>query len=204
MNQLYQHKYLDESLKILKKEFSFFVAKYMVYKYMSKEDMEDMKSESTLFLLQTLPKFDESKNVKLSTFLGNRLTGFFKDYVEKFLKIKYINFSDSNKEDWTKKPEITDNVNVENEAINLIKSIILQEYQQEFSIEDIKTTNDTLSVLGDVSDEGLYIVLGYYIFNKKIKEIAEEMGVSPTSGWVYKMKKRTLEIIKQKLNTKGE
>ena len=61
---------------------------------------------------------------------------------------------------------------------------------------------EIIKILPQLSSTGLYVLLSYYILEKPIKEITEELGYSSRSGWVYKIREEALEKIKEQINKK--
>ena len=91
-------KRLMQAIVILDKELSYFISKYNLFAFMSKEDIEDMRSDCIVVLIGTVKKFDPSLGYKLGTYIRHRIKGFFKDYLKKENKIRTIAVSYDNAE----------------------------------------------------------------------------------------------------------
>lgn len=194
------------SVELIDKELSIFSSKYKISKFMSKQDIEDMRSGCILEIIQAIDRFDESKNVKLITFLCPRIRGFFKDFLRKENKIKYISISDLVE---SMGPKIDKVFSLDNNNINdYLNDLKLDNIDYQTIYLDITKAERTLSEQITDSLIGMpairsYIILSYYILDNSIKEISEELGVNYSSGWVHKLKRKSLEMLRDKLKSKG-
>ena len=193
-------------VELIDKELSVFSAKYRISKFMSHQDIEDMRSGCILEVIQAIDRFDESKNVKLITFLSPRIRGYFKDFLKKENKIKYISITDLVE---TISPKIDKVFSLDDAYINnYLNELNLENIDYQTIYIDITKAEKTLSdqVIESIISMPTvrsYIILSYYILDNSIKEISEELGVNYSSGWVHKLKRKSLEMLRDKLKSKG-
>lgn len=205
-----RHDAILEGLKVLDKELSFHNAKYGVKRFMSDHDIEDMRGDAIVEMIAAVDRYDPSKNATLKTFISVRMRGFFKDYFRKESKYKNIRLEEKSEEmsdsihnvmnmDITKAVIILDELNIGNEVYHNMY-LDIDNTDPELS----QTLYDTLVELPDIK---VYVILSYYILNRGIKDIAKELGMSETSGWIYRIKRQSIKYIKDqilnKLNTRS-
>lgn len=202
-----RNRYVEEGLKYLDIELKKIIGRYNLRKYMYPEDIEDMRSDCIIEMIRYIEDFDPTRDVKLRTYLTPRIHGFFIDSLRKMSKIR-------NKEseyavekisqsvlDVFKLPQkqaetVFDSYNLTSENV---KELYIDLYEQGV------LPNQTLyQSMMELSDRRIYILLSFYILNKSIKEISDNLGFSVTSGWVYKMHRQCLSHLKEKLTTLGD
>jgi len=198
-------KYILDGLEILDKEYEVFVNKYYLKRYMSKEDLEDMKSDVMIEMIHAIDRFDPSKS-KLSTFLSPRLKGAFKDCIRKESKIREKEiklFLEKVSND------LDEALSAEPQKISeCLKNFHITDAQYkdiciEISEDDVILNHHLFDSLLQLPEKRVYIILGYFILDKSIKEIADDLNLSASSGWVYKLKRQSVEHLKEILKTKG-
>ncbi len=194
-----------EGLTILNKEAEIFVNRYMLRRFMSKEDIEDMKSDCIIEIINKIESYDPTK-AKLGTYLGPRIKGSFKDFLRK---------QDTVKKGETKyfietfHKEIVELFSLDSKGVTVflknlkIPNEHLKEICFNISDDDSILNYHLFESLIDLPDKRIYILLGYYILDKNIKELADELDLSAKSGWIYKLKRDSLKYLKETLTERG-
>lgn len=196
-------KFILEGVSILDNELDFFKSRYNLCKFMSIQDIEDMRSDCILCLIDTIKRFDVERNFKLATFIRPRIKGFFKDYLKKENrnKILYQDFMDIN---IPNRIEHIKRLN-KNQLDSLVSTLDLsndkiKEIDQ--CLKDLDITDFSEELINGISSldkKRLYIIVGYYFLDKDIKDIADELGFSDNSGWIYKVKRKAIKQLKERL-----
>ena len=194
-----------EGFELVKKLHNIYIHRYQLFRYMSKDDLEDIRQDCVVEMIHAVDRFDVSKNVKLTTYLNYRIQGFFKDVFKHYAKQRQL----SNKD--------TLDISLDfvckeiNEILDLNKKQAFL-YFSELNVSkkdsiknvllDISYTQDSYEIfdsLTSLPDSRIYIILGYYIMNKSIKEISQELGFGPDTGWVYRMKRESIAKLQKLL-----
>ncbi|MCK9369461.1 hypothetical protein M0R04_05945 [Candidatus Dojkabacteria bacterium] len=191
---------IKEGTLIVDKLLSCFTKKHHLYAFMSKEDIEDMRSACIVEIITRIDCFDSSRDVKLLTYLYPRINGFFKDYLSKEIRHRK-----------TETGFILDRLSeVIDNYLDFSSEQAIQYLKNETMCigtinDDISTilSNELRKSLSELDKEMVYVILGVYILNKNIIAIAKELDYSETSGWVYKIKKKALVRLKESLEKKG-
>jgi RNA polymerase sigma factor (sigma-70 family) len=197
-------------LAILDRELIFFKHKANLKRVMSDEDIEDMRGECVLDMIKTVKRYDPSRGTVLSTFLTPRIKGSFKDYLRKQSKYKQIRLDSMSKSIVeeihkvmeTDKSTITVQLDMLDVTDDTFHDILI-----DMGTTDAELVGNLYETILSLPDIRVYILLSYYVMNKGIKEIAEELDMSPSSGWIYRIKRQSVQHIKKelesKLNNKG-
>lgn len=181
-----------------------FVSTYYLTKYLSKEDIEDMRQDCVIEIIRKINTFDPSRKVKLTTYLTPRIIGFFKDSLirekqrrqpdlEKLLGSITSSIGvvfESNEKGVSKELERLNITNID------IKNLILD---LDCSVEVV----GIFESLDDKPDVRMQVILGFYLLNKSIKELSNELGYSTQAGWVYRLKREGIEQLKNILRERG-
>jgi len=187
-----------DGLKQVEKVHSIFVYRYQLFKHMSKDDLADMRQDCVVEMIHAVDRFDPGKKVKLATYLNPRIQGFFKDALKKRTKQRAL-----------RQAEFA-TVSVDFVCGEIDEVLALSKEQATVLLEKLNITNDIMEdMLVDIShnvdsyeifdslaslpDTRIYIILGYYVMNKSIKELSAELGFKPDTGWVYRMKREGIE-----------
>lgn len=197
--------YTQEGITATDKLFSSFVRTHRLKTFMSKEDLEDMKQDCYVEMLDVVNnKFDPCRGCKLSTYLTPRLVGFMKDYTGAVIK----------------RHEPDNEFAIEIFATK-IKSVVELPQQQLFieieklglsnnQIEDLmldlskyENGHEIVEALAELPEACLTVILGYYILNQSIYNLSVKYGFSSDAGWLYKIKREGIETIKKILREKG-
>jgi len=197
MDKKKRNKYINEILPILDNDFEYFVFNYGLYNYMSLEDMEDMKSECLVAIIETIEKFDVKRGVKLTTYIRPRINGFFKDYLRK-------NSSNRHKEIafFTNQKNTIDELNYCNEYK---KKLVLNNENTAIDLKVIvnKPFDYCLLVfIFGLPDKQLYLIIEHYFYNKSIKELTEELELNYDAGWLYQIRRKALSNLKNVLDNR--
>lgn len=205
MENSVRNKLIEQSLETIDKELKFFSNKHYLYRFMSKEDIEDMRSECILNLINTIEKFNSNRDIKLNTYIIPRIKGFFKDYLNKMRKEK------------ERKNEALIN-EISKKIDNLLKldnnQIILYLKELHLSKDNIRDicmelpeteiiSSHIYDSLLELPDNLIYTIIGFYLLDKSIKEISYDLNISPNSGWIYRIKKQSIKYLRNRLKEKG-
>jgi len=183
---------------------SIFMHRYQLFKYMSKEDLADMKQDCIVEMIHAVDRFDPLKNVKLSTYLNPRIQGFFKDFLKKQTKqraLKQVEILEESLDFVCGEMEEVLSLNKE-QAIVLLEQLNITSDNMEDLLIDISHNVDSYEIFDSLTtlpDTRIYIILGYYVMNKSIKELSAELGFKPDTGWVYRMKREGIEKLQELL-----
>lgn len=189
---------IKEGTKTVNIIFAMFKNRHHLYNVLSREELEDMKQEGMLSMLQKIDGFEPERGFTLTTFLSQRILGTFKDYIKKELTrekrqaviIKQI------KETYTPfgPPD-----NVGQYALTLKNLKITKKLTKDLDIyiEEIDN-HDIIEAIGELTDKEKYIIVNYYVLGRKVKDIAYELGYS--LGWVSNIKMKGIRKL-QKLLT---
>jgi len=190
-----------EGLELLERTLSIFLKKHSLYSMLSKEDIEDIKSEATINMIQAVDRFDKKKNVKLSTFLYSRLMGSFKDSLNTMVGKGNINIQSSIDSKISTQIENIFNLSP-NQAIAMCKNIKIHDIAMCENDMAFITQNLFYSI-SKLPDIKAYVLLSFYTLDKSVREISEDIGLSETSGMVYRIKRNAIQTLKQELKNKG-
>jgi RNA polymerase sigma factor (sigma-70 family) len=199
-----REKLILAGLKQVEKVHSIFVYRYQLFKRMSKDDLADMKQDCVVEMIHAVDRFDPSKNVKLSTYLNPRIQGFFKDALKKQTKqraLKQIEFIEESIDFICGEMDEVLSLNKE-QAIILLEELNITNDNIEDLLIDISHNANSYEVfdsLASLPDTRIYIILGYYVMDKSIKELSTELGFKPDTGWVYRMKREGIEKLQELL-----
>lgn len=192
-----------KALPAINKEVTYFTNKYRLKSFMSSEEIEDMKSDCIVHIIKLIEeKFDVNKKVKVFTYIQPRIIGFLKDHIrlrQREARQKEVIQGVINTIDILfsmKRKAIT----MYMKNLNIDKDKCIQEMY--IDMADMEY-DDLLNCVCEMPKDSIYIVVAYYLMDKNIKTIAEELDVSATSGWVYKIKKEALKYLKKRLIEKG-
>jgi len=183
-----------EGYKLVEKVHAIFVNKYQLYKYLSPDDLADMKQDCVVEMIKAVDRYDSKRGVKLTTYLNPRLQGFFKDQLKKQAKaraLRQTDYLDITLDFVCCEIDEVLSLNREQATIRLDQLNISNDVIQDILL-DISDNSDSYEIfdsLASLPDTRIYIILGYYVMNKSIKELSKELGFSPDTGWVYRMKR---------------
>ncbi len=197
-----RNKYVDKGIEVAEIVYKYYVGRYQLSNFMSAEDLDDLRQECMVEMLSTLNRYDPSK-ARVNTFLTHRLRGFIKDYLKKQSKArkftsKYIIevMNDSPYDVFSASQEkisiLLSNLNVSDKKIKELHINFTNE-------EDL---HDIIEILPSLSEDKIFIILSYYLQEKTIKEITEDLGFSLDSNYVYKLKKEAISHLKNKIKEK--
>ena len=141
------------------------LVKYVVNSFRVNEfDKEELESECWLALSNSLNKFDESKNIKFITYVTAAMKKSCLSYLKCNKKHNY-NYSLDKEDHYNYKENFADSIPndepTENEIINQM---------------DLK--NATRKVLSEYSPNKKYIIESYFMKDKKVQEITNEIKIS--------------------------
>ena len=193
---------VNEGIKIVNILFNKFITTYHPYQYLSKEDLEDIKQDTYIVMLKEIERYD-GRN-KLSTFLTQRIKGCFIDCLrsigrqkEKEANLLLENvYTNINSILGMREEEFICYLNMLNLPNNTFKEAF-------FEISNEQYTNEILEAIFNLPSKRIHILLGYYLLDKSIKDISAELGFNEDSGWVYKMKRESVERLQKILIEKG-
>lgn len=203
MNIKQRNDLVVKSLGTIYNEVYRFVGQYGLRRFMSQEEVEDMRSSCVLHMIPVIGKFNINKNAKLKTYVCTRSKWFLLDYIKKEWKIKKLE---------------TDYA-VEKVASKVNEVFILSEKQAEKMFSSYSLTSDNVkelyaqmcdvglfpnqelfNAMNKLSNKRIYVLLSFYVLNKSVKEISNQLGLSETSGWVYRMRKYCIEHLQEQLD----
>lgn len=204
MNKQDRNKLILEGYALVVRLHRNFVSTHHLRKYLSKEDLEDMKQDCIIEVIGKISNFDHSRGVKLTTYLTPRVIGFFKDFL---IKQKQLRQPDLEKLIDTITNSIgsifessESDINKQLEKLNItntdIKGLILD---LDCSVEVI----DIFQSLAEKPDVRMQVILGFYMLNKSIKELADELCYAPGTNYVYRLKREGIEKLKNILRERG-
>ena len=189
--------YTKEGMKTVNIIFTMFKNRHHLYNVLSKEELEDMRQEGMLEMLLRLKSFEPQRGLALSTYLSPRILGTFKDYIKKEVtrekKRSIISL-------WIQLDEKKDkDHNADIPLILRLKDLkITKKLTKDIDIDIREIENhNILGALSSLSDREQYIIISYYILNRKTKDIAEEIGYS--LAWVSSIKTKGIEKLKKLL-----
>jgi len=187
---------IKEGIIIVNIIFAMFKNQHHLYNVLSKEELEDMKQEGMIEMLHKIKSFEPERGLVLATFLSPRILGTFKDYIKK----------EMNRE--RKQTEIVKQLKLEEEGYSVktyepcvlkLKNLkITKKLTKDLDIDirDIDNQN-IFGTLDKLSDREKYIIINYYLLNRKTKDIAIELGYS--LAWVSSIKTKGIKKLKQLL-----
>jgi len=192
---------VDEGIKVVDILYNKFLRDKQPYKYLSTEELEDIKQSAYLKMLETVKRYDIKRGTKLSTFLTPRIMWFFIDCLRKITKER--------RADAEIRVGIVFNESIESQeqagkqlfiSFDFVETqdTILKDFS--FLIDDNDENAEVIDCICSLPQERVYLLLEYYIKEKPIKEISEELGYDIGSGWIYKLKEKTLDNLRQNLN----
>lgn len=199
-----REKRILEGLELVKKLHSIYKLKYTLYKRMSKEDLDDMLQDCTVEMIRAVDRFDENRGVKLSTYLNPRIRGSLTDTLRKLSKeiaMRQPAAMDVSVDFVCGEIDNIMSLNKEQAYIKLEKLNLSEDHIQDILI-DISSDGQSYEIfdsLTNLPDVRIYIILGYYIMNKSIKEISKELGFNPETGWIYRLKREGIVKLKELL-----
>lgn len=199
-----REKLILNGLSQVEKVHSIFTYRYQLFKRMSPDDLQDMKQDCVVEMIHAVDRFDVSKNVKLSTYLNPRIQGFFKDYLKKQTKqraMRELEFLEGSVDFIQGEIDEVLSLN-KDQAILLLEKLNITNDIMEDILIDISHNVDSYEIFDSLTalpDTRIYIILGYYVMNKSIKELSAELGFKPDTGWVYRMKREGIEKLQELL-----
>jgi RNA polymerase sigma factor (sigma-70 family) len=212
MTKEQHNKLIDEGIETINKIYNWFIYRYNLYSYMSKEDLEDMKQDAFIEMVHVIDnKFDLEKKNKLSTYLTPRITGFFKDYIKQHLQRKDINISLVLINETTSDEFIDSSINIDNLKIAQLKDMLNQ-----LDISDPEIINDILNescrypelyeilqAMTCITYNTKIIILSYYFLDRSIVEIAKLLDLNPDTGFIYRIKRQGIQKLREELKLRG-
>ncbi len=187
-----------KGIEVVNKLFNLVNSKFRLSCYMSKEDMEDMKQDGFVEMLEYIKKFDPKRGYKLDTFLSKRILGFFIDYLKRHYYRQILNsvqYIDDIKEN------ICQIFNIDRKQVNLtLDKIKSNETDIKKLIFDTSIGPESELILDYIlklPDIKIYVIIAYYYLDKPIKEIAEELGFDPTTGWVHQLRRQSINKLRE-------
>jgi RNA polymerase sigma factor (sigma-70 family) len=191
-----------QATRYIDKELSYTKVKYSLKRFMSKEDLEDMRSDCILEIIKYIQKFDPERGLQLQTYIMPRIRGFFVDFIRKDSRLKKLEeelIIERIEKEVTSILQLPISVvNNKLKNLHLPSSNIRELYIQLFDT-GIFSNECLIENILKLSNKRAYIILSLYVLNKSVKEVSYELGFSPTSGWVYRIHKQCLEKLKEKL-----
>jgi len=204
-NQCQKNNLIQEGIVIVNKLFNSFVHTHRLKAFLSKEDLEDMKQDCYVEMIEVVNnKFKPCKGYKLSTYLTPRITGFMKDHIGNILK----------------RQEPDNEFAIEIFASKIRSMVDLPQQQISLEVEKLGLTNcqiedlmldlsryengyEIVESLAKLPEACLTVILGYYILRQSIQELSVQYGFSSEAGWLYKIKREGIEMLKRTLKEKG-
>lgn len=174
--------------------FSKFKASSGYVKYMSSEDLEDLKQDSIVYALQVMKNYDPNRG-QICTYLTPYIRGFYQNYV-----IKQISVAGHNKTLYSgiiEKQKV--DTNIDDECyfmmLNFDRESVMASLEKMFKYSDLC---EFIELFKDLSDKALYIIVNHYFLEKSMKKISIELGYK-TTFQVYEIRKKALEKLKGKI-----
>jgi RNA polymerase sigma factor (sigma-70 family) len=187
---------IEEGIKIVNILYNKFMFELQPFKYLSKEDLEDIKQDAYIKMIETIDRYDESRGTQLSTFITPRIRWFFFDCLRKLSREQKIDtdLKVSLAYEWLKETEGTLDI--------LLNVVQLSNNTSDESLVDLFDSSKGMALIDclmSLPRDRAYVLLGHYVFDKPIKEISDELGFTIDSGWIYKVKKDSLDYLKKNL-----
>jgi RNA polymerase sigma factor (sigma-70 family) len=193
---------VNEAIKIVELTCNHWIKRYQLHNYLAKEDIEDLKQDCVLAVLKVLKNFDPKKENKLSTYLRPRIDGTIKDFLSE-LNLENTIMSEIALNEIRHNLNMLKMMSVEEVAIKVnaigdtkIKEIIVDLGDQEIAHEIF----DAMLLLPESRRN---VIFGYYLLEETIKEISEQHGFNPSSGWVYQIKREGIKRLREILKERG-
>ncbi len=185
------------------------VNRYGLKLFLSKEDIEDLFSDTMLMLIEKVSRFDPERS-NFSTYMQNWNEWLFlrnlRDTKQLYKMEKTI-----------QEQYLIDFLSMEIEQVMEMKTKDIIITLELIGKEDKRKKEETvvLSVNSEeekfiweavqcLPEDKLYVLMCYYVLQHTIENIAESLSVSPTSGWVYRQRAKAINIVKNKLKEKEE
>lgn len=187
---------IKEGIKIVNILYNKFMFELQPFRYLSKEDLEDIKQDAYIKMIETINRFDESRGTKLATFISPRIRWFFYDCLRKISREQKIDtdLKVSLAHEWLGETE---------DSLDILLNVMqLTNDNSDEALINLFDTSEGIALIGcllSLPHDKVYVLLGHYVFQKSIKELSDELGFTIDSGWIYKVKKDSLDYLKQNL-----
>jgi RNA polymerase sigma factor (sigma-70 family) len=197
-----QDKLTNEGMDIVVRVCNFWVNRYQLNNYLSKEDIEDLKQECSLSVLKVIKNFDSTKGVKLASYLRPRIDGTIKDCLAAMNLdnriVTELTLIEINSHLDCFRGMTNEQVTIKLDSLNTsrIKEIVVELGNQDFAREIF----DAMLLLGESKKE---VIVGYYLLDETIKDMSERHGFSPDSGWMYRLKREGIIRLREILKERG-
>ena len=197
LDKITRQEYIEDGLKTLNYLFNRFVTSHRLFQYMSKEELEDMKQDAVIEMINTIDKFEPERGLMLTTYITPRIIGFFKDFLKQRARICVINMDITTVSPncLAYEPLFNEQIIAYFNELNLSETDIKNIW---FNITDQLATYQILNAISTLPDNKIYLLLSYYIYHKKIQDIVKDLGFK-SSGWVYRMKRDAIKHLRKQL-----
>jgi len=193
----------EKGVGVVNVVFSRFVNTHRLRLYKSAEDLEDMRQECYIEMLARLPKFKPDRGA-LSTFLSPRIVGFVKDQLK---KDKRLRKKETKYHQTRIRSQFVDILQLDKQgAVVYLSNLNIPDSEIENLIIDIADLDESQNLLDSfcsLSDTRLYIIICYFLLDKRIEEISSALNFAVDSGWVHRIKREGIKILQQELLNKG-
>lgn len=195
-----REKKINIGIDLADRYLSIAIKKYNLIHYMSKEDIEDMRQDCVVQVIEAVNRY--RGGVKLTTFLVPRICGFYIDYIRKRSSNRrhenmyyYQQTAIFKDQDFTSKflpivlmtdeqaMEYLDGLDINDDIYNIIGNL--------------PHSNEFISIMSTFSSIKVYVILNHFILNKSIKKISSELGFSYSGGRAYKIKREVVDQVKK-------
>lgn len=206
ISTIQRNEFFGELLPFINNEISIFVYKNRLNYVMSREDIEDMQSYVYLEALKALKRYNAEYQVTPKTFINQRVLGAMKDFISQNKEV-------SDREEVLIVEKVASDLDAALELpLSDIEKILQandlsSEETKEIILELLEADEfsniDLLEVLISLPENRLKLIYSFFVLEKSMKEIADNLNLSYESGWVYRLKNKCLKELRMKLNKKG-
>jgi len=201
--QNFSNELIQEGINTVRYLLYSYIKKFSLRSIMSQDDIEDMEQEGMYEMLKCIQKYNPDI-AKFSTYVAPRIKGAYISYIQ---NEGYLRSVRSDKMIELLSEEIGTIFDTpDDDTDTIIDKLHLLEDDIDAiirSMNDDDTMHEIRQSFAALPSVKLRIIISYYLLNKSVKDISRECGYQEDSGWIYKMKRQAVNLIQQKLKSKG-
>jgi len=204
MKQKCRNDLIMQGMDVVNGVYGHCLKKYRLYMYLSVDELADLKQDCMVEMIRIIDeKFKPELGFKLSTYLSPRLHGFVKDYIEKITTERCpdvgntLELLDAKMQMFKSLPTSQIHISAQEIPTGELESLVIEIQSQESEAYEI------IDAMLSLPEHRLEVLFGYYFLNKTIRELSEEKGIDPSTGWIYRLRREGIKLLKEALKERG-